>query len=644
MTDPRRFFGLLFALARKDLRLLRAFVACLLVLTALSLANDGLFETPDGETWFDEETWSSGEAVALALSTLVLSLLAAFTLLPGEREQRTDQFVATLPVRFEIVVIVKYLVIAGTVGGMMALGYLGDFALALANPDSVARRQLGAGALGQRLGVCALVCAIAAAHAVWLAALGRLAWLVLAAVAILIGFLARLDPAFASLGLDALFRLEHHGTTAIYPWRVIVGHSAAALVALAAGVAIWRRAPEAAPDERQPGPTRGSLLRRLPATPVLIAGGVLVGVLLVAWQQLADDDETATDAPAGEVEEAPAAPHFATRRFVVTHLPGDEARARALARDAERAYDRVADFLGARGPASVVADLTFSGSELDGIALGNRMNVELGPDRSADEVRAVMMHELVHVFENALTTGASLDQVGGLRFLREGLAEYVVFELEGRATERQHVRRRAAFAHQRYKLRLADLYDAGRFVARYDERWLYDLGERWVTALVEVCGRRSVAGLFRRMAAPGLPKALVGEGLLRHVLESERCDYDRVEARYEEALRADHALVGELPAVRAYCLGRSDSGLRFAVELPPAPGVRGRVTLVLRQDPGTPPVDHVTAARDVAIGREVEIDVEAPGFGARHFQYRVGIHPQAGGGPLFSRWRSTTVD
>src|SRR6185436_8999203 len=105
----------------------------------------------------------------------------------------------------------------------------------------------------------------------------------------------------------------------------------------------------------------------------------------------------------------------------------------------------------------------------------------------------------------ALSGRARLDQRASLRFLAEGFAEHVTFDLLERGRARDRAGLQAAWAARRYKLRLRDLFDASRFVAVYDERWLYDFGERWMAALAATCGRTAPAKMWRHLADATLP-------------------------------------------------------------------------------------------------------------------------------------------
>jgi hypothetical protein len=630
------------SLIRKDLRLLRPMLLGLLVLQILNLVVEGVLTSPDRASLFSLDNASLRDGTGEVIEYLLIALLAAFVLLAGERDSRTENFLATLPVRPRTVLLTKLAIIAAVVIGNAWLDILVAWGLAWCNPDSFSRRQLTGSALLLSMIMAAALALVAAAHAFWMAFTGRLAWLILVVGALLAALAIAHDPALARFGPSGLVALSHHGTTPLLPWSALALQAAGAGVGIAAGMSLWLR-------ERKPpavthllgvsGRRRGrALLMGLTTAGVFLA---LLGIATqIFWNprlesggKREDEDDAAT-----EREEHTAG------RFVFTHRPQDADKVRALARDAEIAYGRVRSWLGAPAIERIDIDLTFSGVELEGLTLGTRVNIDISREPSAAHRRVVMAHELVHVFQHTLSHGARPDQEGELRFIAEGLAEHVVFELYGGAAGRASARRRSAWARDRYRIHLGDLFEPYRFVARYDERWLYDFGQRWIEALVATCGRSAPAALYRNLADPELPKSLHGAALVRTLLQRDRCSYDRVEARYEDGFANASAEVADLPSVRARFAGRTGRQYGFEVQVDAKSGATLDVMLVLRNDPAASPRDFITTEAAVRPERPTRITASAPGLNEPRFQYRVGVKPRGDDSPLFTRWRWSSAE
>jgi hypothetical protein len=643
MTPGRAALATARSLIRKDLRLLRPMLLGLGLLQLMGLIAEGVLESPDRSWLFSVETLNARDGIAEVFESIVVALLAAFVLLPGEREARTEDFLATLPVRSKTILVVKLGVIAGLVIGNEWLDVLVTWGLALCNPDSFNQRQLTAPALLLSLGTVASVALFSAAHAFWLAFCGRLAWVILA-LGTLTGALAiAFHPELARFGPNALVALQHHGTTPLFPTAALALHGLGAAAGVALGLRLWlrdRKLPSVA-HPRTPGGWRG-----MRAVMVLSGGAIFVALVVIAgrayWAPRLEsgsadepDDDDDGEAPRPTQEQT-------AGRFVFTYHPRDAATVRTLARDAEIAYDRVRTWLGAPPVDRIAVDLTFVGVELEGVTLGTRVNVDLSRERSAEQRAQVIAHELVHVFTNLLSHGARPDQEGQLRFIAEGLAEHVIFDLygDGKAGARRSGQLRSAWAKERYRIHLADLFEPSAFVTRYDERWLYDFGERWITSLVAICGRTAPASMYRRLADPALPRSLGGAALVRHLLQQDHCSYDRVEDHYENQFAAAIAELPSLPAVHTRFAGRIEHKFEFDVKVDAHGTDTHTVVLVLRNDPSTSEREFISADQSVVPGANARMSVPAPGLTGPRFQYRAGVVPRAGDGePLFTRWR-----
>ncbi len=623
------------SLAVKDLRLLLPFLIGLGCLHLLGVVVVWLMETPGPKEWVlaGGNLPDTGDDAYFALA---LALLAAFPLFPGEREVGTQAFVATLPVGSRAITLTKFGVLAAVI---IASGWLdvatGWFFTAL-NPDSIVRRQLQPMALAAHLTLTAVTGLIAAAHAVWLSRYRRFAWLLFGIIVLLGKWLPSQSPWLSGLGLESVSAPEHHGGDLVWPVAALLLHLTLAAAGLWRGVVRWDA------EDRLPAAravVRPRLRKVVGIAASLVALLVLLGVAVRYFWSPALDDE---DAEASEAATPDAElKRIETAHFVFSYSPQHADAARALAAEAEPIYERLRRLIGAELPERTVVDLTFRATELEGLAVKARINMDMTGQRPGEHRKAVFTHELVHVFQFALAGQARIEQLAALRFLAEGWAEYVGFSLPGAplsaTPQRQAARLRAAWAHKRYRIRLEELFDPAAFSQLYDERWLYDLGERWVAAWVAVCGVSAPAKFYRRLGDTTLPKSLEGSALVRSVLTLDRCSFDAVESRYETDLREDHAAAEALPSVRARWRGRRSGRFQFDIAVAAADPSPRTVEIVVRADASAHPRDYIILRKEVTPGSPDML--EATGFRPGPFQYRVGVQPAADQRPLYTRWR-----
>ncbi|HEY0713082.1 MAG TPA: hypothetical protein VGF45_10440, partial [Polyangia bacterium] len=479
----------------KDLRLLRPLFLGLILLNLIATGAELAFNSPDESNPPGREAAGPVAAlieVAVGMAVAFIGALMAFV---GERETKSDRFVATLPVEPRRIFISKFLVLAAVLIASTWFSGALEHLLATANPDSVTRRHFTFRGFLLEMSLGSWLAIVVSAHAVWLSWLGRMGWLLISLATALTGLLPVLDARLVPWGLPEAVTLQHHGVDPIVQWRALVFHSVLALLALWAGLRLWLSDSERAQRFRFPR------LRRFGRTAgFVLAGAVAFVVVLAIALAPSGDDEGNGDAENGKRERADTKQRRTFGRFTFSYESEDEEKAAALMARANAAYEDLQGWFGVRGPDEVIVDLTYRGVELGGLALGARMNVDVDRSDEIDALAAVFLHELVHVFQNHLTGNRPSLPEASLRFFSEGMAEHITFSLRGLEEARAQGWRRAAWAQARYNIRLRDLFDTSTFVAQFDERWLYDFGELYADAVTRICGKASHARIYRRLA------------------------------------------------------------------------------------------------------------------------------------------------
>jgi hypothetical protein len=619
------------ALARKELRQLLPVIVAMLGLFVWTEVDAFLLHPPD-QYAVEASGWlinaHAGQLDAMA--TLVVGLVIAYNLLPGEHEQRTIEFLYTLPVRRRTVFLTKYAV---GVGVLVALNVLGTLAGAV-------HHAMSASSFGRHLyppqldlimigvGDTALSF-IAVAYGMLLSFFRRLGWILFLLTWVGLEVAERLWPPLRLLHVRALLDVDHRGLTPLLDGRAWLVHVVMAALALALAARFWLADSTGFAgfyDQLR----RRAGLRRTGVVLGLLAATLVSGALMVAWVD---------SPPSADEGQAQRTLTFETERFHFTYREGRSAQAMIVIREADRAYRRVRTWLPGADGDRIVADLTDASSEHLGIAGWKKMRLDLRP-RSPALLRHVLYHETTHVL--AAHEGEPPARQAALRFFSEGLAEYVAYELEPMPEQRDHARRIAALARAQYQLHLEDLMDPTAFVARHDEYLLYALGEVWVAGLVDACGPQLPARLVATFADPTLPEALGGLELWRAALQRQSCDLDRVMSRYEQRLRRLEPSAAALPTASARWLGEAQGRLRFDVSVRAPTAGPWLVTLRLRDDATTPADDLVIETTPVRVGAMARLEVEPPARGGRRFEFQVGAARDADTRPFFTRWQSVT--
>ena len=653
-------------LVRKELRQLLPLIVALVALQLWGFAEEFILKSPDTYDWA-LSSWltASDGGKWTAYSELILGIFIAYGLLPGEHDQKTIEFLYTLPIRRRTLFLVKY---ATGVGLLMALDVSGTLQIILRhalNPGSFQRTFLRPAQIGLSLSADLLLPFVYLAYGMLLSFFRRLGWVLFMLTGLALELAERIHPALHILSVKALYEVEHHGTRPLVHWRAWQLHAGMGGLALLLAARLWLRRQEsfaAVYDRLRNG---GKLLRLGMA---LVVAAIAVAAITVMVRKSAPDRgaSAGTGATGGE-----AAPErtltFETERFHFTYTSAHAREAMIVARGADQAYARVRGWLGAPDVGRIVADLTDESDEHLGIAGWQKMRLDIRPPKTPTLLMHVLYHETTHVFEAALARGAPDPRRAELRFFAEGLAEYVAYQLEPGAAgaetpersagaalsevsdadgdqPRVQARRIAALARSRFHLRFEDLLAPRSFVQRHDEYLLYALGEVWVAALVDTCGQPAPARVLRRFGGTGIPQTLAGLDLWRQSLQLDGCDLDRVVGAFEQRLKRLEPDAAALPIATGTFVAKEGERLIFQVGVKAPSAGPCQVTVRVRGDADATP-DEIRA-HTVPVSANAprrRISVAAPDRLGQHLEFQVGARTRPDGPAFFTRWQSTTL-
>ena len=625
------------SLVRKELRQLAPLALGLLAIVLWAAASSLILDPPDQQGWAALSWLADAQLGRLsAWLTLGLGVVTAYNLLPGEHDQRTIEFLYTLPVRRRTLFLVKYLVGASLLAVFSMLGSAVGWLEHSLHPGSFERHQVRPAFLLIELAADLALSFIAVAYGLVLAYFRRLGWVLFLVIWLALELGERLVPALQILNIKSMLEVEHHGTRPLVRWHAWQAHGLMAAGALLLAGRLWLVQPEGFTAFYQRLTGRRALRR------LALGFGMLVLALLAVPMMVSvgedEESQVATDQPVRSLD---------TEHFRFSYHPAQEVQAHFIGREADQAYRRVRERLGAPAVEHIVADLTETSDHHLGIAGWKKMRLDIRPPKSEGLLRHVLYHETTHVLAAAVAEGISGARDAEARFFAEGLAEWVSYQLLGPAAaggpRRDDARRVAGLAHGRFRLRFQDLLDPEEFLGRHDEYLLYALGEVWVAALVETCGAGSPAKLLRAFGA-GAPQRLEGPQLWRNSLQTAGCDLDRVVGRYEQRLRQAEADAATVPIAAGSLVGERDGQLLFQlrVESPEPRETPWRVTVRVREDPETPPDQVVIKTVTWSPGTTAPVAIPAPPGTGRRIQFQVGARSRPEAPVFFSRWQSST--
>jgi hypothetical protein len=620
------------ALVRKELRHLRPLILALVALTLWAAIRELILEPADQNSLLSM-SWltSANQGRWEGLVELVVGVVIAYNLLPGEHEQRTIDFLYSLPVRRSVLFATKFAVGYGLLAGLDLFGTAQRYFEHALNRTSFERALFRPRLLFLELAADLFVPFVVVAYGMLLSFFRRLGWVLFLVAWLVLELGERLHAPLRALNIKSLLEVEHDGTWPLVNWRAWQLHAAMAAVALALAQRLWLNQHE----------RFAAFLERLRKRTRLRRAGVVMGLTTAA---LLGGGFMSATLDRGPAEEDAAAEHtltFETERFHFTYRAAQTDKAMVVIREADRAYERVSRWFPALPFGRIVADLTDRSHDHLGIAGWRKMRLDLRP-KSPALLRHVLYHETTHVLA-AREEPMPPARASELRFFAEGLAEYVAYELDGLTEQREHARLVAALAHRRFQLRIEDLMAPERFLARHDEYLLYALGEVWVDALVATCGPDLPARLVGAFADPDAPQALTGLELWRTTLQQQGCELDRVIGRYEQGLRRLEVPAAALPVASARLVGPAGDALAFDVQVAaPTPGP-WPLSLRVRDDATTPSDDVRMETAPVRVGETRRLLVPRPARGGKRLEFQVGASRDPETRPFFTRWQSTTM-
>lgn len=519
------------ALYRKELSSLAPWFLLVATLELGAHVSSLLVTPPDEMVWAQATPiFSATEAMGRSFMLLVSSLVFAYAGLAREYDDRTLQFLLSLPVSRTRLFASKTLAAAS----LLCLLVLGDevlrYLVQLPNSTSFAgstfRPQwaLASAVSGVMMALIFL------GYSLFLSVFRRFGLLLgLVALASLEWYVHQ-RPDLRRLSPLDLHRMEFDGARALVPYQALLTHAFVALSLASVAGFVWL------------GDTQrwtSILARWVSASSMKWLFGLCVVAALGALGWAAVEHQQREIGSFGTVQEleSPEA-KLQSARYEFRYPAVLRGRVESMARAADPHHDRIARELGASDTrARVVVNLLRSSPTHAGSATWDTIRMDVASAADERGLLRTLAHETVHVLALRASDRRTASHHESLRFFDEGLAEQLSLEL---VPDEAYVAARgveAALAVTRLRLDFDDLVSFPRFKARFGERAIYSPALFWIRALHTACGSDAPRRALHSLARSDTPRQASGIALWQHVLQAIGCDLSRVNAVWGESLQ-----------------------------------------------------------------------------------------------------------
>jgi ABC-type transport system involved in cytochrome c biogenesis permease component len=482
----------------------------------------------------DEETfgsWCEGYCdynsnMTVAVVTIILALVTAYSLFPREHDDATIDFLRALPVSRVSIFIAKVLAAWLLLATLNVLSYSFDVFLLATNPESIGGtfyRQVWFTLLWRDC----LFAFIILSHGVllsWFRTLG----LILYFLYLLILVLA--ETYLGTSGDWSVFTLltnEYSGSDLKVNSHALTIHSVVAIFVLFLSYRLWNRTESGGAEHK-----KGSRSFRFVQIVSAIIGFLMLSGLLVFQIQVGTG--TAPD----QALKVVATDHY---RFVYDTSKSEVVD--YIVKHAEADLSELADLMGVENLPRIRVDLTAQSEHAIGLAKWKKIQIDLDGFENDVSQRRVLVHEATHVLQGVESDRAMADNYNAVKFFIEGMAQFTSFEVVPETGRRQSNWELASVAWKRQNIEFNDLIDAASFSQEFDAELHYSLGDLWVGALVKTCGESSLGSFIRATGRDRAPKGLVAGAFWRDTMQVIGCDLDTVNAQWRESMLSHYEQV-----------------------------------------------------------------------------------------------------
>lgn len=533
------------ALLTKELRHLMPLLTLFGFVFGMDIFYIPLTNPLDEVTWYEHHAGLRGDGFE-AFVLYAMGLTLAFSLFPREYEERTIEFLHTLPVTRWQIFLGKLLAAGAIILTVVGIRELTAAVGQSFNVGSLTCHQFQPGIAGKSMLLGGVTAFLGLAHGLLLSVGRQFGLLLFAFLWWLLSQVEHHAPHLAYLNPTTVVHPTYYGSDLLIPWRALSLHVPLALLCLLLAHQLWA--------------ARGHQLTDL----IVVQGkrwaktvgcltALAVVVLFCLWAATDDDSEEP------EVKEA----HFPrretarleTQHYSFTFPTGLRERALRLADRADSLYAKASRQLGGAGKgARVIADLTDVSSEHLGIASTEKLRMDITQNEEPELLQHILFHETCHVLCQRLAGRRGRDYADMLGFFDEGTAEFLAYGAVRSSRNRTHSRRQAVAMKVRHRLTFEEMSDTRTMKVRFDGSLDYTLGELWVAALVDSYGQGSLEKVWKAIGRPNAPKSLAAVPFWQDSLQAAGFNFEVVRSawltRLKQLEREEAPFLAALPKLR----------------------------------------------------------------------------------------------
>lgn len=395
-------------------------------------------------------------------------------------------------------------------------------------------------------------------------------------------------------------------------------------------------------------PNRVAPWKKRLALTLLILG---VGIASVSWGVIRRRAIAAKPAHSSLNPSAPAFPSWQTSRsttdsFTFIYPSNQMQRAEKLISAAESVHQQVTDFLHADANRALVIDLTSHSSRHAGTAYWKRVNMNLNAGSSPQDLEAILGHELTHIYISQLSDNKVNERFNSTRFFHEGLASYLEYRLFRKPGDLPHIRKLAAIARERDRIRFEQLVDSSKLAQTHAFELVYPLGEIFIAAIVERYGDHAPEKLIRAFAREDAPAKLDTMTLWEDTFQSCGFNLEEAIAVFYELLASEikqhQKFIDDLPIIHTEIVHRGMwVGIKF---ISPSDSTKTKlkseqIFCRFRSNKDTPESQYLTGFID----DNNTIWVSASSFPEKTFWYQTSFRSIGLSASIMSPWKRSPI-
>lgn len=610
-----------------------------LVLVFSALLGMNLLEAPINSrmlelSWFKSHpALDNGEDLLYWFAIYIMGLCFAYSLFPREYDERTIDFLHTLPITRTQIFLGKFGAALLSILLVVLAQELFAYFLQSWNQDSLTANQFSlrnSAVLCLKSGVLGTV---GLSHGL-LASVGRhfgIYAIVFGAWAL--DLWSEHQPSLEVLKPTSIGVNYYDGKWLLIPWTDISLHISLSCLCLILAHRVWSRRGHQATH---------LLMVDLKKWPKLVGCSTVVFILgfLMLW---------AFTTPEASFEEEAADPQgfrsfetatTLTKFYEITFPTSLRRPAMALAQRADDVYKTLSLHLGAVGEEDrIVADLTDASHEHLGIASQGTLKIDLTDSQDPAILAHILCHETAHVLAYRLSGERGFDYSRLLSAFHEGTASYYAYELTESSRDLRDSRRHALATYQWHDLELQDLFDSSTLRRRLDDRAQYTLGEVWVAALVQAHGEEAPKKIWLAINREA-PKDLDADDFWRDTYQAAGLSLEKTRETWESMLKEletrEAEFLSHLPTLSVSATNvdgeyiiNGEASQQFPKKWP---------GLVLRvREKGT---SKFWPLRGQVSQDRTRITATVPNYVGDNFDYQVGIRIAEDGYSVVNEWRS----